>query len=245
MAKFDLLKFTENKVVNTIIVYAVLPILIILLGYLLVDSVLQPVRFNKEKEARELVGIERLKDIRTLQDAYKSANGKYVSDIDSLVDFYKNGEIIVRMQIGSKDDSLAMAHTKAIKQARYWLRGANLNRYLYQLYEEGDKNLVFSIDNKIPVKDTLFHSRVGFEVDSLKTIPFSKGQRVEMDAIVKKVSGVNVPLFEARMPYKKLLYGMDNQLRINLDADRRNGNKYEGLQVGSISAPNNNAGNWE
>ena len=47
------------------------------------------------------------------------------------------------------------------------------------------------------------------------------------------------------MPYKKLLYGMDNQLRINLDSDRRNGNKYEGLQVGSISAPNNNAGNWE
>lgn len=245
MAKFDLLKFTENKVVNTVVVYVFLPLCILVLGYLLVDSVLQPVRFNKEKEARELVGIERLKDIRTLQDAYKSANGKYVSDIDSLVDFYKNGEIIVRMQIGSKDDSLAMAHTKAIKQARYWLRGANLNRYLYQLYEEGDKNLVFSIDNKIPVKDTLFHSRVGFEVDSLKTIPFSKGQRVEMDAIVKKVSGVNVPLFEARMPYKKLLYGMDNQLRINLDADRRNGNKYEGLQVGSISAPNNNAGNWE
>ena len=245
MAKFDLLKFTENKVVNTVVVYVFLPLCILVLGYLLVDSVLQPVRFNKEKEARELVGIERLKDIRTLQDAYKSANGKYVSDIDSLVDFYKNGEIIVRMQIGSKDDSLAMAHTKAIKQARYWLRGANLNRYLYQLYEEGDKNLVFSIDNKIPVKDTLFHSRAGFEVDSLKTIPFSKGQRVEMEAIVKKVSGVNVPLFEARMPYKKLLYGMDNQLRINLDADRRNGNKYEGLQVGSISAPNNNAGNWE
>ena len=245
MAKLDLLKFTENKVVNNIVVYVFLPLCILVLGYLLVDSVLQPVRFNKEKEARELVGIDRLKDIRVLQDAYKSVNGKYVSDIDSLVDFYKNGDIIVRMQIGSKDDSLAMAHTKAIKQARYWLRGANLNRYLYQLYEEGDKNLVFSIDNKIPVKDTLFHNRVGFEIDSLKTIPFSGGQKVEMESIVKKVSGVNVPLFEARMPYKKLLHGMDNQLRINLDADRRNGNKYEGLQVGSISAPNNNAGNWE
>ncbi|MCR4909771.1 MAG: hypothetical protein K5909_00615 [Bacteroidales bacterium] len=245
MAKFDLLKFTENKVVNTIVVYVLLPLLIVFVGYLLVDSVLQPVRFNKEKEARELVGIDRLKDIRVLQDAYKSVSGKYMSDIDSLVDFYKNGDIVVRMQIGSKDDSLAMAHTKAIKQARYWLRGANMNRYLYQLYQDGDKNLVFSIDNKIPVRDTLFTGRPGFAIDSLKTIPFSGGQKVEMEAIVKKVSGVNVPLFEARMPYKKLLYGMDNQLRINLDADRRNGNKYEGLQVGSISAPNNNAGNWE
>ena len=62
MAKFDLLKFTENKVVNTIVVYVLLPLLIVFVGYLLVDSVLQPVRFNKEKEARELVGIDRLKD---------------------------------------------------------------------------------------------------------------------------------------------------------------------------------------
>ncbi len=59
------------------------------------------------------------------------------------------------------------------------------------------------------------------------------------------VSGVPVPLFEAKMPYKLLLKGLDNQLRINLDADRKDQNKYEGLQVGSITAPNNNAGNWE
>ena len=66
-----------------------------------------------------------------------------------------------------------------------------------------------------------------------------------MDAIVKQVSGVPVPLFEAKVPYKALLKGLDNQLRINLDAEQRDMNRYEGLQVGSISAPNNNAGNWE
>ena len=66
-----------------------------------------------------------------------------------------------------------------------------------------------------------------------------------MESTIKKVSGVQVPLFEARMPYKALLKGMDNQLRINLDADCRDRSRYEGLQVGSISAPNNNAGNWE
>ena len=66
-----------------------------------------------------------------------------------------------------------------------------------------------------------------------------------MESTIKKVSGVQVPLFEARMPYKALLNGMDNQLRINLDAERRDQNKYEGLQVGSVTAPNNNAGNWE
>ena len=66
-----------------------------------------------------------------------------------------------------------------------------------------------------------------------------------MESVIKTVSGVKVPLFEARMPYRYLLYGMDNQLRINLDSECRNSNRYEGLQVGSVTAPNNNAGNWE
>ena len=56
---------------------------------------------------------------------------------------------------------------------------------------------------------------------------------------------MKVPLFEARMPYRALLKGLDNQLRINLDSECKNKNRYEGLQVGSVTAPNNNAGNWE
>jgi len=115
---------------------------------------------------------------------------------------------------------------------------------MYDLYKQG-QNLVFSIKNELPVRDTLFHSRKDFNIDSLQYIPFSGKEKVEMAAEVKKVSGVDVPLFEAKMPYKKLLKGLDNQLRINLDAARRESNRYEGLQVGSITAPNNNAGNWE
>ena len=66
-----------------------------------------------------------------------------------------------------------------------------------------------------------------------------------MESTIKTVSGVQVPLFEARMPYNALCKGMDNQLRINKDAECEDQNKYKGLQVGSVSAPNNNAGNWE
>ena len=47
------------------------------------------------------------------------------------------------------------------------------------------------------------------------------------------------------MPWKALLKGMDNQLRINLDSECDDQNKYAGLQVGSVNQPNNNAGNWE
>ena len=211
------------------------------LVYAIYSSIMQPVNFNKEKDYREAIAVQRLKDIRTLQVAYKGVHNKFVSTVDSLKDFYNNGEMSIIMQVGSNDDSVAVAHTEAIKKANRKITPAEL----LKLYEAGDKNLVFSVETKVPVRDTLFNGREDFCIDSLKYIPFSGKQPVEMEAIVKQVSGVPVPVFEAKMPYRKLLKGLDNQLRINLDAERRNQNKYEGLQVGSISAPNNNAGNWE
>ena len=210
------------------------------LVYLIYASVMKPVNFNKEKALRQEVGIQRLKDIRTLQVAFKSVNNRFTPSVDSLIQFYNDGKMEIIMQIGSQDDSLAMANTERVKKANKKITPEQM----LDLYRKGE-NLVFSIATEIPVKDTLFHGRADFCADSLLYIPFSGGQKTEMDAIVKTVSGVQVPLFEARMPWRALLKGMDNQLRINLDADCENQNRYEGLQVGSISAPNNNAGNWE
>ena len=214
------------------------------LVYLIYESVMQPVNFNKEKAHREQVGIQRLKDIRTLQEAFKSATGRFSPTVDSLKLFYEKGQMNIVMQIGSNDDSLAVVNTEAIKKANKRLKPDQITAKLQEAYEAGQK-VVFSTVTKIPVKDTLFTHRPDFVVDSLKYIPFSGGQEVEMESTIKKVSGVQVPLFEARMPYKALLKGMDNQLRINLDADCRDRNRFEGLQVGSVTAPNNNAGNWE
>lgn len=229
-----------NKTVK-IIIEVVLFVLCVFLVYKIYDSIMQPVNFNKQKDYRESVAIQRLKDIRTLQDAYKSVNGRFTSTIDSLKTFYESGEMEVVMQVGSADDSLSMAHTESVKKAHRKIT----NEQLYEMYLAGDHNLVFSIENKIPVRDTLFNGRTDFNIDSLKTIPFSGGTPVEMSAVIKSISGVRVPLFEAKMPYKELLKGLDKQLRINLDAERENQNKYKGLQVGSITSPNNNAGNWE
>ena len=229
-----------NKALKTIL-HIVLLVCIVGLVYLIYDSIMQPVRFNKDSDARQKVAIQQLKDIRELQVAYKGVTGKFTASFDTLKQFYKSGEMAVLMQIGSRDDSLAVAHTNDIKKANKGINDAGL----YKLYQAGDKNLVFQIQNKIAVKDTLFHSRNDFNIDIIDVIPFSDGQKVEMDATVKKVSGVDVPLFEAKLPFKALLKGLDNQLRINLDADRRDQGRYEGLQVGSITAPNNNAGNWE
>ncbi len=222
----------------------VLAALIVFLVWVTVKSIQKPVEFNNEVAARSQVAIQRLKDIRTLQVAFKSENGRFSPTIDSLKLFYNEGKMNIIMQIGSNDDSIAVANTEAIKKANRRLKPAELTAKLQEAYNNGQK-VVFSTVTAIPVKDTLFNNRPDFSIDSLKYIPFSGGQEVQMEATIKTVSGVQVPLFEARMPYRALCKGLDNQLRINLDADRKDQNKYEGLQVGSITAPNNNAGNWE
>ena len=225
-----------KKIVSVLLLFVIAGLV-----YVIVQSVMQPVNFNKQMEYRKGVGVQRMKDLRTLQEAYKSVYGKFSQSADSLADFYKNGQMEVLMQIGSNDDSVAVANTEKLKKSS---RGKLTPEMMYKLYQEG-QNLVFSISSKINVRDTIFKNRSDFNIDSLRYIPFSQGDTIQMDAIIKEVSGVKVPLFEARMPYKYLLKGLDNQLRINLDADCRASNRYEGLQVGSISAPNNNAGNWE
>lgn len=224
-----------KKIVSLLLLFVIAGLV-----YANIKSIMQPINFNKQKDYRESVGIQRMKDLRTLQEAFKSVNGRFTSSADTLVDFYKNGKMEVLMQIGSNDDSLAVANTERLKKTH---RGITPEQ-MYELYKNGE-HLVFSVANKVNVKDTLFKSRTNFDIDSLKYIPFSHGDTIQMESIVKEVSGVKVPLFEAKMPYKSLLKGLDNQLRINLDADRKAMNRYEGLQVGSISAPNNNAGNWE
>lgn len=229
------MKGIVKKIVSVLLLFVIAGLV-----YACIKSIMEPINFNKQKAYREAVGIQRMKDVRTLQEAFKSVSGHFTSSADSLVDFYKNGKMEVIMQIGSNDDSLAVATTEKLKKSR---RGITPEQ-MYELYKKGE-HLVFSISSKVDVKDTLFNTRNDFNIDSLKYIPFSQGDTIQMESVIKEVSGVKVPLFEARMPYKSLLKGLDNQLRINLDADRKAMNRYEGLQVGSVSAPNNNAGNWE
>ena len=203
------------KSFTKILCYVILPLMIVGGVYLLVQSVMKPVRFNKNVADRETIAIQRLKDIRTLQVAFKAEYGRFLPTTDSLVDFYRNGVITIVRQVGSMDDSLAVAQKK-----------------------------VFRDSVKVNVRDTLLKNRVN-TIDSLNFIPYSGGKRIQIESVVKVVSGVNVPLFEATMPYDDLLKGLDRQLVVNLKAEKEDMGRYAGLKVGSVTQPNNNAGNWE
>lgn len=232
-----------NKTLKTIL-SIVLALVCCGLVYLIYDGIMQPVRFDKLETQYKNVAVQQLKDIRELQVAYRAENGVFTASFDTLKQFYNNGQMTVMLQVGSQDDSAAVAHTEQVKKAN---RGIT-DEGLYKLYLAGEPDLVFSVQNKINVKDTLFHSRTDFDINKIDEIPFSGGDKVEMQATVKRVSGVDVPLFEAKMPLKSLLKELDDEYHqniVNLVAAKNDLNQYPGWQVGSVSAPNNNAGNWE
>ena len=198
------------------ILQIVLGLIIVILAYLLYDSLMQPIRFRKEVNYRESLVVERLKQIRTLQVAYKDGYSQFTGSFDTLIDYYKTGTIITIKQTGSEDDSIAVAQGKVRRDT-----------------------------NRIAVKDSLFKEIPDFNIDSVRYVPLV-GTQFKMAAVIfPSSSKVQIPLFEASVTNKEYLDGLDPQLIINKSDSEKSEKKFPGLKVGSIEMPNNNAGNWK
>ncbi len=87
------------------VVKILLLVVIIVLAYLVYDSVMRPVRFNKEVNKRSEAVIQNLKDIRSAQMAYKNIHSSYTGSFDTLVDFLRNGEIPVVKMVPDPEDT--------------------------------------------------------------------------------------------------------------------------------------------
>jgi hypothetical protein len=202
-----------------------LVVAIFVLGYYCVESINKPVRFQKEYELRKSKVIERLIDIRSAQSAFRSVNQKFTGSFDSLIYFIKNDSLpLVRME-GSLTDSMLAEGVTEIMALRMGIIKRDTIR--------------------ISVKDSLFHSKPWI-VDSIKYVPFSGGKTFEMGSgVINTVSGVKVPVFEAKTHNNVYLSGLERQEVINLNDRSKKLEKYAGLKVGSLAEANNNIGNWE
>jgi len=208
-------------------IQVVLAVAIIVLGYLLWESIQKPIRFNKEKNRIEMATIQRLKDIRTAQLAFRSEHGRFTGDFDSLITFLKTDSFSVVQAIGSVPDSMIeeLGRKKAELQA----------------LKEG---LISRDTIRLSVKDSLFTAN--FPIDSLRYAPYTKNYEFELGAgTLETTSKVAVRVFEAKVPYDILLAGLDRQLIINYKETREKITGYPGLRVGSLEETTNNAGNWE
>lgn len=197
---------------------------IIVLAYFVVDSPLEKVRFEKEKDLRENAVVQKLVDIRTAQVRYKDKYGNYTAGFDTLINFVKNDSLPKVLKEGYLTDSMieaGMNEEKAVKLG-----------------------ILIRDTTFVPALDEIFG--VGYPIDKLDVIPFADGSKFEMGAgIVRTGSNVPINVFEAKVPYEVYMDGLDPQEIENMRAKAIKFEKYPGLRVGSLDEANNNAGNWE
>ncbi len=194
------------------------------LGYLIYDSINQPIQFQEQKDKRYDAVVNRLKMIRDAQVAYKGIHEKYTGSFDTLIAFVKEGNFKITKNEGSLTDSM-------------------LNAGLTE--KEALKLGIIKRDTiLISVKDSICK---GLNPDSLRYVPYSPDNAEFFlgASTVTSGSGLVIPVFEASVENRVYLKGLDEQERINLDDNARQLGRFPGLKVGSLDEANNNAGNWE
>lgn len=102
-----------------ILIQLVLFIVIVGLGYFVYESIMEPVKFNKEKKSRELVIVKKLKDIRSSQMIYKQVNGSFSDNFDSLIAFLSDAELPVVKIIPDPEDT---TFTKTINDTTGYIK---------------------------------------------------------------------------------------------------------------------------
>lgn len=204
----------------------ILAVAIVGLVYVIYVQISTPIRFDKETKAKKAQVIDRIKDIRTAQRAFKSKYQHFTASFDSLSAFVLTDTLELERKIVDEDDSAAMAMLKKL----------------------GKKNIE---KFKIAVIDTIFAPKkvTRQDVENFRFIPGTgnKAQFIMEAGIITTESKVVIPVVECRAPYKAFLDTVAyRQEVINLiDEEQNNFNRYPGVKFGSMDSGNNEAGNWE
>ncbi len=224
-----------------IVFKALLALASVFLAYMCYRSIMNPIEFEREKSVRDKAVIARLIDIRKAQIAYKDAKGVYAEDFKTLITFVKEGSVMMVSKKGElTDQQLEKGLTEEIALALTEDQAAQ-----YGIEDFADFKENFRRDTSyVSVLSSVFGK--GYNVDSLSFVPYTNGEKFELSIGENETkSGIVIPLFEAKTPYKVYLNGLNKQEIINLTKQAIALGKYEGLKVGDIVNPNNNAGNWE
>ncbi len=207
-----------------------LAIAILGLVYVIYIQISTPIAFETEMATKEKAVIERIKDVRLAQRAYKTANGQFTGDFDSLINFVLNDSLTMQRKRVDEDDSVGMAQ--------------------FRLAQKRDKKLKNIEEFKVAVIDTVFAPRV-LSVEQVKNLRFIPGTDQQTEFVltagaITTESKVVIPVVECKAPYVLFLDTVKyRQEIINKNDDLINNfNKYPGIKFGSMEGGNNEAGNW-
>ena len=215
-----------------LILHIALIAIIIVLGVLVYNSIVTPMRFEDESNRRRDLVAEKLKTIRTLQEAHKQVYNCYAADLDSLLlDLQQGKQPVVKKETLKElpEELEGMSEADQIKQG-YIRRDTVFMNPLEKLREE--KKLF-----KVVEGDTIMITDE--ELKELKYVPMTNKQKVfESDAGFIERGGFQVPVFEVKVSLEDLLWDLDQQMVINKIAEiERVDGKYAGWKVGSMEDP--------
>lgn len=184
-----------NKIIFTILLWAIS----LVLGYLIYASVMKPIEFKQEKEARYEVAVKTMLDIKKLQTGYKSVNGKYADTFEELIKFVENGQF----EIVSRKDTAVI---DAAKNAAFGITvGADGVGGFYK-----DEVIITKLGT-VSVKDSLFKNS-----DRYKRLNVVKVGTVEVPVEMKTSTvsrnDMNISVFQAIIDKNALLKDLDQEL---------------------------------
>lgn len=203
------------------ILQIVLWIVCIVLGYLIYRSVTGPIEFDKVKKERYTEVIDRLKDIRSAQEAYKSVNGRFANDFESLIRFVDTGQYVITTQ----RDSSYMEFDRT-----------------YQIDMLKEVKIIDTL-GYVSVKDSLFRDSDRYK--NMMNVPYAtNNETFTMKADMLEQSGYRAPVFEAKVAKNVVLYDQPSDLvareNAQVSVEEVNGNE---IKVGSLSKVST-SGNW-
>ncbi len=229
----------QKKIVNLI-----LGVCAALLLFICWHSISDTIGFDKEVAQREAVVKARLIDIRKAEEEYKKQHdGVYCGDWQELVDFVRNGRLPIVKKLGDlteaqMDKGLTEATAAAI------VNSGNQAAIAANGLEHFRRDTVW-----VSLRDSLYGD--DFVPDSLPYIPYSNGQKFELDArpYQSTNSQVIMQVMECNAPDSCFLKGMGKagkRLIYNRAEEADAKGAYAGLKIGDAGSNwNNNAGNWE
>jgi hypothetical protein len=208
------------------IIQVLFVLIIVVLGYLIVESIMEPIRFNQEVEVRESATIKRLVEIREAQKAYKDIYKQYTGSFDTLISFLDTTSFQVVKAIGDIPEE--------------WLDKMGFEKARLKALADG----IISRDiTLVPVLDSLFGK--GFNSDSLRYVPYTQDVMFTMESgEILTSSNLTVQVVEASVLYDYLLDGLDGQLIVNYTDERIKIVGFPGVKFGSMEE-GTLSGNWE
>lgn len=206
-----------------------LAIVIVGLAIWLAASIMKPVIFNNEYNTRRDACAEKLKAIRTLEEAYKNTYGCYTGSFDTLFNRLMNEDSLkvvnkkinydkipedVEVEEMTESDAIKAGYKTLVTEYVNPIDNLNANKkFAYSRTEDAEKIL------------------------NLRYIPYPRGTQKEfqLQAGFIERSGYKMPVFECLVMMEDLLSDLDKQLVINKIAELVQNQRFPGWKVGDMT----------